>query len=354
MDKTIKKILVVNQYQSDNLGDKLLNKMLCSKIRDLGFEADNAGFAQIYPQEVDYAQGKFNKRNVSQKIKSLAGPKLKYYLKYKKTLKKAINKINFTKYIGIIIGGGQLIKHHSVFMYCFSFWVDTAVKAGIPIIVFGVGADSSLNEQEIKYYKKYLSKAEKINCRDKETAKILQNILKKTINISPDIAFIYKPKINDVKNYIVVMPYQYMTAKKAFGIDLSKEQYYDEIINKINNAKRCSPQSEIVLTATTSVDMNECIAFNNYIKQKQIQHKVLKIQTFEQLADLFERANVVITGRMHAMILGLVCDATVSPIRISDKVREFEKEYIQDFNNIEDISMKAEIGLENILQDLFN
>ncbi|HFR3361825.1 TPA: hypothetical protein ACHU6Y_002065, partial [Streptococcus suis] len=108
----MKRILLINQFNSDNLGDKLLSNMISEYLEKKNFTVDKVGYALEKEQQIVY--------NDTQKLSSYRAFKnrvpnfIKFHLQFKRNLKRMVSRIDLTNYSGIIIGGGQLIKHKTV------------------------------------------------------------------------------------------------------------------------------------------------------------------------------------------------------------------------------------------------
>lgn len=352
----MKRILVINQYNSDNIGDNLLNEMLCLNLKRMGYNTDNVGYAQQYKQVVEYKIDDSKVNFAKSFLKKIISPWLKYQLIYKLRLNTSQKNLKKQRWDAVIIGGGQLLKHNSVFIYCFRHWINWAKKEDIPIILHGIGADSELSKYEIKVYKKCLKYVQVVNCRDIETKEIMRQKFDVKAYISPDIAFTYRnekvEKYN--KNVILVMPYSYLTAKRSFQFNVSKSQYFEIIRHKIKNIKEKESDLSVVLAATTSDDASECYRFAEWYANIGEKCSVRKIQDSDTLFQEACKAKYMITGRMHAMIVGLIAGVKIEPILVSNKIKFFEKNYLKEELNLEEISRQAFEGLEkSIKQALF-
>ena len=352
----MKRILVVNQYNSDNIGDNLLNEMLCLNLKRMGYNTDNVGYAQQNKQVVEYKIDNLKVNFVKSFLKRIILPWLKYQLIYKLRLNTSQKNLKNKKWDAVIIGGGQLIKHNSVFMYCFRHWINWAQKNDIPIILHGVGVDSGLSKHEVKVYKKCLKYVQVVNCRDIETKEIMRQKFDVKAYISPDIAFTYRNekagKYN--KNVILVMPYSYITARKSFQFNISKRQYFEIMEHKIKKIKDKEPDLRVVLAATTSDDASECYRFAKWCANSGERCIVRKIQDSDTLFQEACKSKYMITGRMHAMIVGLIAGAKIEPILVSNKIKTFEVSYLEKECNLKKISRQAFEGLErSIKQVLF-
>lgn len=343
----MEKVLIVNQFNSDNLGDKLLNDCLIMQLKKEGIYSENAGFAQTVKQEVLYVTKRGKIATIMSFVKRHLPAKIKYYLGYKHRLNETFNGIDANNYSAIILGGGQLLKHNSVFMYCLSAWVEYAKHSNTPIYLYGVGIDYGMTSREILFYKKIISDIDFINVRDHESQKLFQEYFFRNVEISADIAFLYKVKDKgDRKDGIVVMPYHYKTAKKFFGMDITQEIYYKELRTRIQKLADNQLPSSIIITATTSADAQEGILFAEYLMKAGLQVSIQQVQTYDELIGLLQKTTCLISGRMHAMIMGLLCGCQIYPIEVSNKIREFKNEYLKNEFNIHQTIMSIEHGIK--------
>lgn len=347
-----KQVIVVNQFNSDNLGDKLLNKLLCDNLVNENYKVINTGFAQTSPQSVLYCEHRKSIQIFKNVIKRICPEYLKFMFKYKKRLDYEMKKLEVKDCSAIVIGGGQLLKSKSVFFNCLKYWSDWAKKNDLFLCLYGIGVDKNLNTIEKKKYKAILRKVDYINCRDLESKKILENDLNvSSVNISPDIAFTLKSnKQVNKDNIILVMPYNYKTAVTAFGLRISRSDYFIDIKNKILANKK--ENQKIFLTATTSNDAFECYRFQEYLNKNKIKCRVLEVYNYNELIKVIEKSDCIITGRMHAMIIGVVCGVNVIPLIVSDKINQFYEEYIKREQNIEKIRMLSRKGITELSESI--
>lgn len=334
------KVFVVNQFNSDNLGDKLLNMVLCDNLEDHNFYVRNLGFAQTYEQNLCYEDNRIQKFNGI--INSLFPENLKFGLKYKKRLMNETKNVSTSDYKSLIIGGGQLLKHNSVFLDCLEYWVNWGYDKNLLVCIFGVGVDNNLTNKETEKLKSILNKVDFINCRDIQSKNYLNNILpSKNILLSPDIAFTVRCSIKDIKdNTILVMPYSYVTAKKSFNIKISREEYYHNILNSFISMY---PEYKVLLCATTTADVYECMYFSEFLFQHSVNSKLIRLAKVEQLVQYISSAKYIVTGRMHAMILADVCHTNIIPIKISNKIERYLSEYSGN-----------PLKINNIINDSYN
>lgn len=346
-----KYILVVNQFNCDNLGDNLLNEVLCHNLAKKGFRTIiNCGFAQTQPQEVLYNKEDINKKNINNIMKEKVPEHIKYIIKYKRRLRKETQNLDIQNCLCMILGGGQLLKRDSVFLDCLRYWVTWATRNNIPVYLFGIGIDTGLNASEIKKYRSILSNVRYINCRNFESKEIICNDLRlSNVSVSPDIAFLLDEEPKERNNNILVMPYSYRTAIRAFDFRQTKQEYYNSIFQMI---KEIGGNNQVILGATTTADADECLRFCSFLKKHGIDSNISEITSVGKLVSIIASSKYVITGRMHAMIISKVMNTPVIPIIISDKIKQFAKEYLDNFREIDSIKELTEAGLDELINQI--
>ncbi|HEL1949137.1 TPA: polysaccharide pyruvyl transferase family protein [Streptococcus suis] len=344
----MKRILLINQFNSDNLGDKLLSNMISEYLEKKNFTVDKVGYALEKEQQIVY--------NDTQKLSSYRAFKnrvpnfIKFHLQFKRNLKRMVSRIDLTNYSGIIIGGGQLIKHKTVFSYCFRFWSGIAQKNNIPLFIYGVGVDSGLSEKEIKRYSKGIDYASFINCRDLESKELFRELFHVDAVITPDVAFGLSVNRIEKEKLMIVMPYNFETAKYSFDYEMTEEDYYADLFAKV---KEYSLKNyKIVLSSTTTSDARTSLSFKVYLEKRGIEAVIYEAKAIDDLIQLFSRSEIILTGRMHAMIMGLCTDNKIIPILVSDKIRVFEQEYLNGDYDYEQIKKQSNQGLEQLINAL--
>lgn len=322
VENLIVKVLVLNQYNSDNIGDKLIGETITGYLSSEGMDITIGGFAQMLPQSIVHSEKGIS---IIDKGKKCCPPWLKYMLLYKKRIRSEMEKYCAADMDAIVIGGGQLIKQGGVFPYCFRDWANYAVRHDIPLFIYGVGVDDNMGKKESTMYKTGFENARAISCRDKQSADNLRKITDRDIVVWPDVVFSIGtiPGLFDGNN-LVVMPYDYSTAHSHFNTLSSRKRYYNDLLIKIKSEK----YNELLLSSTTSSDLNECYRFGKFLEKKNIAYRIVQIQDFQGLVKLYSGAGKVYSGRMHALIIGLLCGIEIEPVEISGKIRDFRKNYI--------------------------
>lgn len=326
MGECMKKVLLVNQGFSNNLGDKLIAYSLGLFLNESGFEVQKAGFTCF--QETDIGKINFNSYKAERKMDLPIW--MKWFLKKKRATQKYISSFG-DDYDYLIIGGGQLLKTACYFPYALRKWIDFGKKHARKIILIGVGADSSFSQIEKKIYIKSLKECERIIVRDSFSQKILSEIFGVESSVLPDVAFLYsKSMIGHFRDelYPVVMPFDFDTYKYHFKNTKTFEEYYFEWKKYIDDElEKCD---RVMLAYTTSEDKKACYLLKDYLG-KQYNSKVLIKETdsLDSLIDCISHATKLYTSRMHAMIIGYMMNKDIECVSVSQKTDQFKKEFLE-------------------------
>lgn len=375
----MKKVLIVNQGFTLNMGDKAIQYALKRFFEDKGFKVVLAGYSNLYKDKtfVDNVNcesklenivksGSLIKNNniynevcrIYNKIKhyflsSPIGFVLSYFKSEREKLLRHIKEIT-DDYDLVIIGGGQLIKTNNLFTLAFRAWSKFSILKSKKNAVIGVGINPSFSYLELLIYKKYLKYYNNIYLRDKTSVKRAINLFDADAKFIPDVAFIIKKYIQDKTvvrddNLYIVMPYDYHTYHRSFNSDMTENEYnkfwLDKILYLFNSNKR------VELMYTTPEDRKHAEIILNTITDKKIKKSIhiVDCYTVEEFIRKLQSAQKVIAARMHALILGMVAGCEVESVNISDKLVNFEKDYINSKLSVSDYCSMIEKVLNQLI-----
>jgi len=349
------KVLIINQGNTENYGDIAINNTITNFFLHKKIECDNLlywdekeVFGRNYEHYADFI------KNILWK-KMFLVDKLNYF--------RFLKKINNRKYDAVIIGGGELIGSHLGFNS--SLYVITSIfkKKNIPIILYGVSGDVNISEFYQKRYKKALSRIDFIYVRDKKTADNIKKYYNIDVNYSPDVVFAHdflkKKKRNQkiVKNAVTVVPIDFYDEIKN-NLSLNNKDDYFKYLEELIT-KNIQKNDIIYITCTTKEDNGIIKEFFEYLKKSLIIKNKIKIYYYSNLNNfekLLSKTKLVISARMHALILGLNNNCNVYAIPFKEKLKEFgnnysipmnaknnEKEVLKSLNSIYEFIMKKEV-----------
>lgn len=327
-----KHVLIINQGNSDNLGDKAINLVLKAILEDNNCRVTSAGYSQCKEQNMELMSGRLTKNNLSL-LRKIVPSSVLWGFKYVWSIKNEFKRISeIGQYDLVIIGGGQLLKTKNVFVYALLTWYKLINKHyKCPIVILGVGTDDKFTIFEKMIYKKVLSGVDDIYVRDNNSITIINREFGVSCKYIPDVAFAYSQYYNlnctDDKNIILLMIYDYQELKHNFGTNHNFEEYYETwnelLIN--NNFKG----SRVVLGYTTIGDKKETLKFAQFLNENSnINFTIADTDDIDKFTNILVKTKKIISARMHAMILGMTFNCEVVPYTISSKINTFKEEWI--------------------------
>jgi len=347
-----KKVLIINEGYSSNLGDQAIKQSMEALFTAIGFNTSFCYFTNPAVQQLpqyDYVKTKnlTAQNGVKAKIKKLGTYFLSFfiYYRYYLNLKKQIRLCLANQhYHMVVIGGGQLINSSknqriSFFSIALYIWAKAIKKMQIPVYIAGVGVAGKFYSFEKYLYKNALQTTKEIWVRDIFSQQSLFKNFKLQSRIIPDVAFFdTQPKRQYKKNNTALVGiYGYDEYKKSFGMTcLDKYSYYanwKKIIDVFTNEGY-----QISLFYTTETDAAETFCFKQYLQKQNIDLPVAEVTCLVDLNKVFENASLVYAARMHALILSYKKGCRVEAYEISQKLKSFAEEYIGSGKQPENIS----------------
>lgn len=324
-----KSVLVLNEGFSDNLGDQAINESihyLLNKngVTDIKFQ----DYTKNLNRAIDIStslETTSDNSSLFVKLLRLLPVKLRWLLRNLVRIIRTSRK----KYDQVIIGGGQLVLSNDTFSIAMFTWVFFLRLFGTKhIYICGVGLGTKFSYLDRFLFKYSLKNITKVYLRDKKSQLTLMNVFKVKSEPIYDVAFIHnkldsKP-ISSTENKFLLGVITYDVYKKyAIGIPLSKEAFFETWITLLSESNILL--KDVKLFYTTKEDRLASIEFKNYIKQKyNIDLQIIETYKLELLISEIKSSDVVISARMHALILGFTYERNIVVYPISDKLIEFK------------------------------
>ncbi|MDR3022551.1 polysaccharide pyruvyl transferase family protein [Chryseobacterium sp.] len=360
-----KEILIINQgYIRYNLGDQAIrismNRFFKEKnyLVDYSFLTAPNDYRDPLP-DTDYIKNKHAAKNNYKKVS-----RIKIVLSIIKwlimSLPSIIRNLSKKKYKYVIVGGGQLINSsNSFYPHSFSYsiylWSFFSRILNRKLVFLGVGANRKFNFWENFFYKKALKNASHIIVRDNYTKESLRKNFNVDSVIMPDIAFYDYDEVEYTKSrkFLSVNIYSYEEYNQNYNIN--KEDivsYYNRWIELI---KENLEEEEIVLFSTTPTDHYENCQFLDFVEKNKIfdGKKIIleNITDLRDLNDLYGNSYKIISGRMHAILIGIKKGVVPVVFEISDKLSTFKREYIDDGIKLKENKNQIKDTLEKYFKD---
>lgn len=250
------------------------------------------------------------------------------------------------KYDHVVIGGGQLILSNGNFgiaIFLWSLWLSFFKQR---FYFVGVGCGTEFSFFDKFFFRFSLKRARGIFFRDEKSKIICKSVWGiESADVIPDVVFFLSEELNDLSNLsnlsierktlLGVFEYEaFLTYSKDKP---SRNLYYDFIYSKY---KKYIPN--IHLFYTTQNDRVECEKFKQFMHDKHgIELNVLDISDLESLLCVISTSSLLISGRMHALLLALLMSVPILPIEVSPKISSFNDEYMR--NSIDIKSKTSEL-----------
>jgi len=342
-----KKTLLVNEGLSDNVGDQALCSGMYRALIDIGLEVEKADFSLRSKLDAYQDSVVKNKRFMSfKKLREnlfFITPGLIYSLYYVLKRYKNLIEIFEKQFDFLIIGGGQLVLSNRRFVFLLLCWflIGKIKKSKIFLISVGIGEKFTWLEKNILKY--VLKRVDGLYVRDSMSAENCHKNFKIKPSYCPDSAFYLfnfessfslSPTFKERKeaivapvDYLVFLRYREELKRSGIVFDFScVEDYYQYWVFIINEQLK---KGRVVRLCGTTYDDSKLAAIlkDNFFKDNVDVVLLGYVGSFESYLSAALDAAVIISGRMHALILGMVAGAKVSPFYVSKKIIGFFDEY---------------------------
>lgn len=334
MNKQSKNILAINEGNSDNLGDQAINKSLEYIIKNCfgnkyHFEdlSRHKKVDCIYDVSVNDSNAtKSNTPKVYRSIKTLI-----YRLIWIKKNIKRINKaVKLNSYA--IIGGGQLLLPNNIFPFEVYIWTFFLKYHNVKYSFFSVGTQGIFSKYDRFFLKKALSGAENIFVRDQLSKDLIKIHFNIDSYLTYDVAFMYnnidKTEFCNERDSILLGPVDIRVFKLYKEPFIESDDYHLLWLELIKNYDI----TKIKLFYSNNEDKMQCVKFKNFI-EKELNYKLDILENFniDSFIRNIKKSKLVISGRMHSLILAKTFNVNYITFEVSDKLIEFNKIY-QELN----------------------
>jgi polysaccharide pyruvyl transferase WcaK-like protein len=317
-------IAVINQGHTDNLGDIAINKVITEKLKSDGI---NVIFFPFWDEKKVF--GILSRFNLFLRI-FLRFPILVDSLNIMR-----INKIvSKYKLDGAVIGGGELISSHKGFNSSIHCWSRVLKKQGVRLALYGVSGDAKMKNYLITRNIASLRRFDYICVRDEQTRNIFRTVYRlDAVDIYPDVVFSYADNSNvsnicsNDSRLAIFAPIPFSEKIRSNLNLLDEDQYKIYLRDMITN--NTSSEHVVVFTTTVKDDDLFVKSIYNEFKLQLTSHNCIykPYSDLNEYTSLLNNADVVISARMHAMILGLAFDCKIIPVEFKEKLVVFQREY---------------------------
>lgn len=324
-----KSVLVLNEGFSDNLGDQAINESIHYLLKANNFL--DVKF-QDYTKNINeplktLTMTKANQRDtsVSVKLARLLPVKLRWLIM---NLNRIMNVSN-RKYDQVIIGGGQLVLSNGTFSIAMFSWVLLLRLFGNKnITICGVGLGTEFGWADRMLFKHSLRSISKIYLRDKKSQSIMKDLFNVESEFIYDVAFIHNKSDNKIEkrdkheSLLGVISYE-VYRRYTKGEVISKDDFFETWITLLSESQISLQATKLFYT--TNEDRDASIEFMDYVKRKyQIIVPLIETNQIDILITELSCSKVIISARMHALILAFTYNRNVTVYPISGKLIEFK------------------------------
>ncbi len=358
-----KKVLLINQGNSDNVGDRLINDTL-SKLIGGNYCLESKSLEINYPDtpiEVAVEQRLMHTGHINTKffLKSLINKLLRFLMSdylffYFKAIYKMTRYIKNSEFDIYVIGGGELLKSNHFFIPYMDAWTKM-IKNYWPkkrLILFGVSSDQHFTLREEKRLHTILKRFDFVNVRDNATLNVLYKDFAIKAHMSPDCVFVYN-YFNQIKiekeNKMLVSVFDYHSLPPNSEWKTKEEYfaYWFKLIKK-NHSKGLT-----IKFIYTCADDALCTLEFYKMYRKLLECIDINMKMDYKLDDIviqIANAESIITGRMHAMILAKQYNTKIVPFIFKNKIACFVDEWINREYNMETVLDEIQEQIERIIR----
>lgn len=339
------KVLVLNEGYSDNLGDQAINDSLHFILRENNInEIIFYDFTKNVSKPIEIKMITHNKKFKSFvfQFKKLIPSKVKWLIKnYARVID-----ISKRKYDLVVIGGGQLLLSNATFAIAMFCWVCFLRLFGNKnIVLFAVGSGPKFSVIDKLLFRYILNNVSDVYVRDQKSQALLKELFGINAKFVYDVAFIHNKiyKVDITKKNNILLGLVSLDVYNRYNKErLIKEEFFETWIRFLgeNNIQL----KDVKLFYTTKNDRDASLEFQKYIFDKyQIKLTLIETNTKEKLVNELAKSEMVISARMHALILGLTYNSKILTYPISDKLKEF---YAMFDSNFELLKIQDNINLK--------
>ncbi|MCH4853781.1 polysaccharide pyruvyl transferase family protein [Bifidobacterium pseudolongum] len=316
------KILVINQGQTDNIGDQAIESVLVNFLRGQGFEVAQAPYEERVEDRWSWS---VDPKNIVPRI-AMRIPRLMDHENRKRitNILGSVGRID-----AAVIGGGELLASHWGFNSAFVSWVHALEETGIPVFVTGVSGDL-IGGISSRRYGDALRTCEYVSVRDHATETQLRQICGLRVDYAPDVVFSYAkvhPTQDSASKRVQSMcvPVAYDT-RRFRDLNLHDEDEYIGYLAKQFLVRK----SGLPVTVTSTIMGDK--AYPEHVAEALSARYGIEAhaRTGVDLADFVQalrHTDYIVSARMHACILGLVYGCEINPIPYREKLAVFRNEY---------------------------
>lgn len=351
------RILLVNQGHTQNIGDVAINEAIASVASELaGVQTKSVPF-DIDPD----AAG----RSITYRILSKAS----YHsglVREMLTVREIRSILDSEEYDAAIIGGGELLHgFYKPFASAFHLWTKELSRRGIPVCALGISGDMPNSKGTKRRYRAALQRCSSVGVRDLQTLHyVKQEYGIESSYRAPDVVFSYGlshdlPKrvrsASDTDSTIMFTPADLQKKYLQYlGID-TQEEYLSYLTDALFQEVEARSAKQVLFASTDPSDyaiidvlFSRC---SSRLEEVSVEAEILPYGDLDAFLLELSNTDVVLSCRMHACILGLVCGCKFTVIPFKEKLQVFATEY-SSIPSIEGVAVDARRSIVEAIDTL--
>jgi polysaccharide pyruvyl transferase WcaK-like protein len=355
------RVLTINEYLSDNLGDQAIAVALESVLSRLGATVVRVSYAgrkrRSNPGSSDSGCGAPRLVEVRRLVKR-AATSLPVFMKLY-WFAKNFNRIDSEtreKFDFAVVGGGQLILSNESFAIAAFTWAFVLKRKNIPYHFVGVGVGERFGFLDRILLSYAISSSSTVAVRDAGSQEKLRQLFGIEANLVPDVAYCHHMPTVDAfargdQCVVGIVHYSvYRQYCKELGQEvISEDDYMLQWLERI----RRLPYKKILLLSTTYADAMQAGRFHNVLEREAFPRDVLCVHdlvSLEEYVGHLRRSKAVLSGRMHSLILGEVCGCKPITWVVSNKLKQYLTESATRAD-VSHLAMEVELHIQNIMSN---
>jgi polysaccharide pyruvyl transferase WcaK-like protein len=297
-------IWVVNRNKTNNLGDRLIGESLRQALETHNTVVQNE-FVGVWPwiSRLGY-------------VATIASVVLSIFRK--ESIRRPPDLI--------IVGGGQLLLPTPRFLGAFSGWALLAYLYGVPLIAFSVGTEGRVSGVKRWIMTLNLAGCLRVKLRDEYSRALLISAGMRSYEIVPDVVYLSE-KIKDLgavsKNGIYICLADYNGSVLKYSPEISKADYHELAVEKAK--LEVTPNEPIVLFSSSESDYEELEQFKQLCLSR-FSEQCINVWRPNNVMELIEgigRARVIISARMHPLIVGQIAGGRIVALERNKKLANY-------------------------------
>lgn len=344
------RVLLVNQGHTKNIGDVAINSSLLDSLRSAGFIVTCAEFND-------------ENKNVSllpRSIGRLVGKLSRHFLPLHDLLNYVrIRSLITDDYDCAVIGGGELLGGtFSAFASDMFVWVEILKRLKIKTYLYGISGHNPSKKSIRKRYQRALTQVDAITVRDGSSHALVADFYgRQDCRLHRDVVFALKTDagchLNAGRNSVMFIP----APIDASGINYlgfkTIEEYNAYCIELVS--KYIAFGITELLVYPTSIDDVDLASRSARLFREanliNIPVREIAYCDLDEGLDHLRKCDVVVSGRMHGCILGMLCGCKVVPIPFKEKLAVFSRECANG-SDLAELQEDSKIGLSELCESI--